>query len=55
MLKIIRDLTHWGRDKADILQTTFECIFLNENVWTQIKVSLMLVPKDSINNIQAWV
>ena len=38
----------------------FKCIFLNENVWTLIKMSLNFVPKGSINNflslvqIMAW-
>ena len=39
-------LTHWGTDKmAAILQTTFfKCIFLNENAWILIRISLMFVP-----------
>ena len=50
-------LTHWGRDKMDaISQTTFfKCIFLNENVWIPIKISLKFVPKGPINNIPALV
>ena len=38
----------------------FKCIFLNENVWIPIKISLKFVPKGSINNnpalfqIMAW-
>ena len=38
----------------------FKCIFLNENVWIPIEISLMFVPKGSINNnpalfqIMAW-
>ena len=31
------------------------CIFLNENVWISIKISLKLVPKDPINNIPTLV
>ena len=31
------------------------CIFLNENVWIPIKISLKFVPKDPINNIPALV
>ena len=31
------------------------CIFLNENVWTPIKISLKCVPKGPINNIPALV
>ena len=34
---------------------TFKCIFLNENVWTPIKISLKFVPKGPINNIPALV
>ena len=33
----------------------FKCIFLNENVWILIKVSLKFVPKGSIDNISALV
>ena len=33
----------------------FKCIFLNENVWIVIKISLKFVPKGPINNIPALV
>ena len=33
----------------------FKCIFLNENVWILIKISLKFVPNGSINNIPALV
>ena len=33
----------------------FKCIFLNENVWISIKISLKFVSKGSINNIPALV
>ena len=33
----------------------FKCIFLDENLWILIKISLKFVPKGSINNIQALV
>ena len=33
----------------------FKCIFLNENVWIPIKISLGFVPKGPINNIPALV
>ena len=36
---------------ADILK----CIFLNENVWILIEISLKFVPKGLINNIPALV
>ena len=41
-----------GRHFADDI---FKCIFLNENVWIPIKISLKFVPKGSINNIPALV
>ena len=46
-----------GRHFADDL---FKCIFLNENVWIPIEISLKFVPKGSFNNnpalfqIMAW-
>ena len=33
----------------------FKCIFLNENIWISIKISLKFVPKGPINNIPAVV
>ena len=33
----------------------FKCIFLNENVWISIKISLNFVPEGRINNILALV
>ena len=33
----------------------FKCIFLYENVWISIKISLKFVPKGPINNIPALV
>ena len=41
-----------GRHFADAI---FKCIFLNENVWISIKISLKFVPKGPINNIPALV
>ena len=41
-----------GRHFADDI---FKCIFLNENVWTWIKISLKFVPQGPINNIRALV
>ena len=38
-----------------IFQDIFKCIFLNENVWISIKISLKFVPKGPINNIPALV
>ena len=33
----------------------FKCIFLNENIWISIEISLKFVPKGQINNIPALV
>ena len=41
-----------GRNFADDI---FKCIFLNENVWIPIKISMKFVPKGQINNISALV
>ena len=41
-----------GRHFADDI---FKCIFLNENVWIPIKISLKFVPKGSINYNPALV
>ena len=41
-----------GRHFADNI---FKCIFSNENVWIQIKISMEFVPKGPINNIPALV
>ena len=41
-----------GRHFAD---DVFKCIFLNENVWILLKISLKFVPQGPINNIPALV
>ena len=41
-----------GRRFAD---DVFKCIFLNENIWISIKISLKFVPKSPVNNIPALV
>ena len=38
---------------SHITDDMFKCIFLNENVWIPIEMSLKFVPKGSINNNQA--
>ena len=55
-------ITLWGWDTLRLRQkghhfpdNIFKCIFLNENVWISIKISLMFVPEDPINNIPALV
>ena len=49
--------TTWGQDKmaAIIPDNIFTCVFLNENAWISIKISLKFVPKDPMNNIPALV
>ena len=41
-----------GRHFADDI---LKCIFLNENVWIPIEISLKFVPKGPIGNIPALV
>ena len=41
-----------GRRLAD---DVFKCIFLNENVWISLKISLKYVPKVPVKNIPALV
>ena len=49
-------LTHWGRDKwPPFSRRLFKCIFLNENVWISLKISLKFVLKGPINNNPALV
>ena len=50
-------LTHLPLDKmAPILAgDIFKCVFLNENIWISIKISLKFVPKVRINNNPALV
>ena len=49
-------LTHWGRTNGRYFaDDVFKCIFLNENVWILLKISLRFVPKVPINNIPVLV
>ena len=58
-------LCDWGISLFNILRLRqngchfaddiFKCIFLNENVWIPIKISLKFVPQGPINNIPALV
>ena len=41
-----------GRDFADDIS---KCIFLNENVWISITISLKFVPKGPMSNIPSCV
>ena len=43
---------HNGRHFADDL---YKCIFLNENIWISINISLKFVPRCPINNIPTLV
>ena len=43
------------RNSGHFSDDIFNSIFLNENVWTPIKISLKFVPKGLINNISALV
>ena len=50
-------VTHWGprQDGRHFPDNIFKCIFLNETAWILIKISLMFVPKNSIDNIPTLV
>ena len=43
------------RNRRHFADAIFKCIFLNENVWIVLKISLKFVPKVRINNIPALV
>ena len=45
-------LTHWGRHLPDDI---FKWIFLNENAWISINISLKFIPRGPINNIPTLV
>ena len=47
-------LTHLPMDKM-AADDIFKCIFLNENVWISIKISLNFIPKSPIDNNPALV
>ena len=44
-----------GQNGHNFVDDIIKCIFLNENVWIPIKISLKFVPKGLINNIPALV
>ena len=54
---LLQGLTHFPLDKmaANLADDIFCCIFLNENVWILIKISLKFVPKGPIDNETALV
>ena len=43
------------QNRGHFADNIFKCIFLDENVWIAIHISLRIVPKGSINNILALV
>ena len=50
-------IIHWGGEKnvRYFPDDIFKCIFLNENAWILINISLKFVPEGPINNIPALV
>ena len=56
-------LIEWGfvagiglhQDDRHFIDDIFKCIFLNENIYISIKISLKFAPKGPINNIPALV
>ena len=44
-----------GRNKRHFAYDVFKCIFLDENIWILMKISLKFIPKGPINNIPAWI
>ena len=43
------------QNRCHFADAIFKCIFVNENVWILIKISLKFFPKGPINNIPALV
>ena len=43
------------RNEQHFADNIFKRVFINENVWISIKISLKFVPKGPINNIPALV
>ena len=43
------------QDGGHFPDDVFKCIFMNENAWISIKISLRFVPKGPINNIAALI
>ena len=44
-----------GQNGRHFTDDSFKCIFLNENVWISLKISLKFVPNGSINKIPSLV
>ena len=43
------------RDRRHFADDIFKCVFLNENEWISLRISLKFVPKVRINNIPSLV
>ena len=41
--------------KIRFVDDILKCIFLNENVWVSMNISVKFVPKGSSNNVSTWV
>ena len=50
----LNSLRLW-QNGSHFVDDIFKCIFLSENVWISIEISLKFVPKGAINNIPALV
>ena len=44
-----------GQNGCHFPDDIFKCIFLNENVWISIKISLKFVPNGTLDNIPSFV
>ena len=44
-----------GQNGCNFADDSFKCIFLNENVYISIRISLKFVPKGPINNMSALI
>ena len=53
--KILLNISRLRQNGCYFPDNIFECIFLKENAWIPIKISLKFVPKSPINNIPALV
>ena len=54
-IKILLNTLRPTRNKRNFWDDIFKCIFVNENVWMSIKISMEFIPKGPINNIPVLV
>ena len=54
-MKQTKTCTFWPIQNCYHFADIFKCIFLKENAWISLKISLTFVPKFRINNIPALV